>query len=110
AVSLRVFAYCRPPACDGVSASVLESLALGIPVIASENGTRPPGVITYREEDVAELCGRLLRLIGNREAVREELTNHAARSGDDNVGKMADWLTGVPPPIPPERRTACVCV
>ena len=104
----RCFAYVRTPACDGVSASVLESLALGIPVIASENGTRPPGVITYREEDAAELCDRMLRLIENREAVREELTNHAARSGDDNVGKMADWLTGVPPAIPREEVTHAV--
>jgi hypothetical protein len=50
----------------------------------------------------------MLRLIENREAVREELTNHAARSGDDNVGKMADWLTGVPPAIPREEVTHAV--
>src|SRR5262249_9562332 len=102
------FAYVRTPACDGVSASVLESLALGIPVIASENGTRPPGVITYSEDDAAQLCDRMLRLMQNREAVREELTNHAARSGDDNVGKMADWLSGTKATISREEVTHAV--
>jgi len=104
----RCFAYVRTPACDGVSASVLESLALGIPVIASENGTRPPGVITYREDDATQLCDRMLRLIENHKAVREELTNHAAQSGDDNIGKMADWLTGTPAAISREEVTDAV--
>jgi glycosyltransferase involved in cell wall biosynthesis len=104
----RCFAYVRTPACDGVSASVLESLALGIPVIASENGTRPPGVITYREDDATQLCDRMLRLIENHKAVREQLTNHAAQSGDDNIGKMADWLTGTPAAISREEVTDAV--
>src|SRR5262249_48122981 len=43
----RCYGYLRTPACDGVSSSVLESLALGVPVVASENGRRPPGVVTY---------------------------------------------------------------
>ena len=104
----RCFAYVRTPACDGVSASVLESLALGIPVIASENGTRPQGVITYSENDAAELCDRMLRLIENHKAVREELTNRAPLSGGDNVGKMADWLSGTTATIPREEVTHAV--
>jgi glycosyltransferase involved in cell wall biosynthesis len=39
--------YVRTPITDGVASSVLESLALGIPVVACENGTRPAGVLTY---------------------------------------------------------------
>jgi len=39
--------YLRPYLYDGVSSSVLESLAIGTPVVACDNGTRPPGVITY---------------------------------------------------------------
>jgi hypothetical protein len=86
----------------------LESLALGNPVIASENGTRPQGVITYSENDAAELCDRMLRLIENHKAVREELTNRAPLSGGDNVGKMADWLSGTAATIPREEVTHAV--
>src|SRR5262249_27993582 len=88
----RCFAYIRTPACDGVSASVLESLALGIPVIASENGTRPPGVMTYPENDVQGLCDQMLYLIENRGQIRVRLDETAG----DNVGRMADWLCGSP--------------
>jgi len=92
----RCFACVRTPACDGVSASVLESLALGIPVIASENGSRPPGVITYPETDAAALCRRMLDLAENRESVRERLSRYGdqAANTNDNVGRMADWLAG----------------
>ena len=92
----RCFAYVRSPACDGVSASVLESLGLGIPVIASENGSRPPGVITYPENDATALCARMLDLAQNRESVRERLSRHGDQTTNvsDNVGRMADWLAG----------------
>jgi glycosyltransferase involved in cell wall biosynthesis len=92
----RCFAYVPTPACDGVSASVLESLALGIPVIASENGSRPPGVITYPKTDPESLCARMLDLLENRAAVRERLSHYGdqAANGNDNVGRMADWLAG----------------
>ena len=59
----RCTAKLRTPACDGVSASVLESLALGIPVVASENGRRPAGVITYAERDAADMCLKLEYLL-----------------------------------------------
>jgi len=36
------------------------------------------------------------------------LTNHAAQSGDDNIGKMADWLTGTPAAISREEVTDAV--
>jgi len=50
----------RTPRKDGVSSSVLEALSLKIPVIASENGTRPPGVITFKAGDAADLASKLL--------------------------------------------------
>lgn len=43
--------YVRTPVKDGVASSVLEALALGIPVLASENGTRPASVITYQNNE-----------------------------------------------------------
>src|SRR6185295_11894061 len=53
--------YVRTPITDGVASSVLESMALGIPVVACENGTRPAGVLTYPVTD----SGALARLIAS---------------------------------------------
>jgi hypothetical protein len=81
----------RTPACDGVSASVLESLALGIPVLASENGRRPPGVITYREDDPFDLASNLEHLCANYADVKEQT---CLETRDDNLGRTVDWLLG----------------
>jgi len=87
----RCTAKLRTPACDGVSASVLESLALGIPVVASENGRRPAGVITYAEKDAADMCVKLEYLLQNFDAIKQRTV---VDSGQDNVKLTADWLLG----------------
>jgi glycosyltransferase involved in cell wall biosynthesis len=87
----RCSAVLRTPACDGVAASVLEALALGVPVVASENGRRPAGVISYRDTSAEDMCDSLNYLIENYETVKASL---AAAAPDDNVGQMADWLSG----------------
>lgn len=51
--------YVRTPEKDGVCSSVLEALALGVPVVASENGRRPAGVIRFRPDDAASLAETL---------------------------------------------------
>lgn len=89
----RSFACIRTPACDGVSASVLESLAMGIPVVASENGRRPPGTLTYAETDAADLCAKLVSLVENYSAIRASLERI---EHGDNVSRMADWLASEP--------------
>lgn len=61
--------YIRTPTTDGVASSVLESLALGIPVVGSENGTRPAGVITYGASDSADLAEKIEDVLTRREAV-----------------------------------------
>jgi glycosyltransferase involved in cell wall biosynthesis/LPS sulfotransferase NodH len=87
----RCFVYLRTPECDGVAASVLESLALKIPVVASENGRRPTGVVTYSDTDAADMVEKL-RFVGEHyEQVKHNLQSDP---GDDNVGRMADWLVG----------------
>ena len=88
---LRCTACVRTPACDGVSASVREALGLGIPVVASENGRRPTGVITYDECDPEDLCAKLTFAVENRDSVRKKVQ---IETGEDNIGLMADWLTG----------------
>jgi hypothetical protein len=44
-------------------------MALGVPVVACENGTRPAGVITYKADDAVEMADRLAYVIANRQQV-----------------------------------------
>jgi glycosyltransferase involved in cell wall biosynthesis len=65
--------YLRTPITDGVASSVLESLALGVPVVASENGTRPPGVVTYPPEDAGALAAGVEQVVANRPAAVDRI-------------------------------------
>jgi glycosyltransferase involved in cell wall biosynthesis len=69
----RAHIFVRTPKKDGVSSSVLEALSLGIPVIASDNGTRPPGVITFQAGDATDLAARIVDVWQRYHAVRSEL-------------------------------------
>jgi glycosyltransferase involved in cell wall biosynthesis len=71
--------YLRTPITDGVASSVLESLALGVPVVACENGTRPPGVITYPAEDAERMAAAVEHVLANRASVVASLANVEAR-------------------------------
>lgn len=85
----RCFACIRTPACDGVSASVLEALALGVPIVASENGRRPGGVVTYRQDDPVDLCAKLVSLATHQEDLKRV---PIPVKGQDNVRLIADWV------------------
>ncbi|HEX7893487.1 MAG TPA: glycosyltransferase [Terriglobales bacterium] len=85
----RSYACLRTPACDGVAASVLESLTLGVPVVASENGRRPTGVITYDEMSSDDMVAKLRYLAENYEQVKAKTR---LTDAEDNVGLMANWL------------------
>ncbi len=87
----RCFICLRTPACDGVAASVLESLALAVPVVASENGRRPAGVVTYSDTDAFDMSEKLVYVTEHYQDVRAGLS---AEAGEDNIGRMADWLAG----------------
>jgi glycosyltransferase involved in cell wall biosynthesis len=87
----RCFACLRTPACDGVAASVLEALTLQVPVVASQNDRRPPGVITYEDTNACDMCAKLTYVTENYAQVKSNLGLHTT---DDNVGRMADWLAG----------------
>ena len=65
--------YLRTPASDGVCSSVLEALALRIPVLAVENGMRPDGVITYPPSDPARLAEALDDVLTRRDDIAESL-------------------------------------
>jgi hypothetical protein len=62
---------------------------MGIPVVASENGRRPPGTLTYTETSAADLFDKLVFLVENDAAIRAKLEG---LEHGDNVARMADWL------------------
>jgi len=99
----RCYLYLRTPACDGVAASVLESLALKIPVVASENGRRPKGVVGYMDTDPNDMVEKLNFVRQHYEEVKDSLR---PETDDDNVGLMADWLVGNLIPEPHENAVA----
>jgi len=95
--------FWRTPACDGVSASVLESLALGVPVVASDNGRRPAGVVTYRETDSVDMAAKLAYVMGNRVEIKATLQQNKS---EDKVGEKVDWLVDNPRPNLPGKPIA----
>ena len=62
--------YLRTPVKDGVCSSVLEALSLKVPVVASENGTRPPGVVTYENENIDQMVNVLSATVDDIENIR----------------------------------------
>lgn len=59
--------HLRTPTTDGVSSTVLEALSLGVPVIASDNGSRPPSVLVYPPGDPAAMGDRMAEALRDRE-------------------------------------------
>jgi glycosyltransferase involved in cell wall biosynthesis len=75
---------------DGVCSSVLEALSLGVPVIAAENHTRPPGVITYDPLDSEALAAALDDLLSRRSEIASQLQRPEVR---DTLAQEAELLT-----------------
>jgi len=58
---------------DGVCASVLETLRLGVPVVAVEDGIRPKSVVTYPSANVEELEKTLNMVLRNLDQFRAQV-------------------------------------
>jgi glycosyltransferase involved in cell wall biosynthesis len=71
ALMARSSVFVRPTFRDGDSISVREALALGVPVVASNVGTRPEGVTLFTAGDVEELVNAVVRVISTTTAGRE---------------------------------------
>jgi len=83
--------YVRTPTTDGVSSSVLESMALKIPVVAAENGTRPPGVVTFGPDQPGHLASQVQHVLSNRTDVVNGIVAPAIH---DTLRDEIDILTG----------------
>jgi glycosyltransferase involved in cell wall biosynthesis len=75
---------------DGVCSSVLEALSLGVPVVATENGNRPAGVITYESRDSEGLASTLDDVLNRRNAIASALEPPEVR---DTLAEEAELLT-----------------
>ena len=51
--------FVRATLADGDSTSVREALSLGVPVVASDIGTRPAGAILFPPGDVEEMLSKV---------------------------------------------------
>ncbi len=89
-VLARSALYLRTPTSDGVASSVLESLVLGVPVVGSANGTRPPGVILYDATDPADMAAKILHVLGARESIVATMERPALH---DTLAEEAALLT-----------------
>jgi len=63
ALMARSTVFVRPTFRDGDSISVREAVALGVPVVASNVGTRPEGVLLFQPGDVDGLVRQLERAV-----------------------------------------------
>ena len=79
----RAGAFLRTTYYDGDSISVREALHLGTPVVASDNGMRPPGVVLFPARDGEALCAAIdTALAGDRP------TPGAAGSGRQHIEEV----------------------
>ncbi len=100
----RATVFVRSHVSDGVCSSVLEALALRVPVVACENGQRPPGVITYSATDPADLAARLEEVIARRDAIAAALPMPQI---PDTLTREADLLIGIDSPSSQPGATSC---
>jgi glycogen(starch) synthase len=68
ALMARSNMFARPTLRDGDSISIREALALGVPVVASNVGTRPDGVVLFEAGNVGELVKAMDRVLSGAEA------------------------------------------
>jgi glycogen(starch) synthase len=84
-------AFLRTTLYDGDSVSVREALQLGVPVVATDNGMRPPRVHLVPRSDAVALCRAI-------EGVLREPARHmpvGTPANDDHVEKVLELYSGL---------------
>ena len=84
--------FLRTPIRDGIASSVLEALALKVPVVASENHRRPESTITYDHEQISDMVQKLDETLQNLPAVKNAIVRPEIR---DTVADEVAILTEV---------------
>jgi len=69
----RSHIYLRTHTRDGVCSSVLEALSFNVPVVASEDGTRPEGVVTYVFNDESDMKEKIEYVLENYNKIKSTL-------------------------------------
>ena len=85
----RSLAYIRIPLTDGVCSSVMEALSLKVPVVGSDNGTRPIGVNLWKPDDRESLLSLLAEAVSSRDSMVARIPPIPA---EDNTRRLADDL------------------
>lgn len=75
AVMSRLTVFLRPTYFDGDSLSVREALSLGIPVVASDTGLRPPGVILFPKGERDKLAESITYVLDHLKEVRSSISS-----------------------------------
>lgn len=83
--------HVRTPLTDGVCSSVLESLYLGVPVVAADNGSRPEGVVVYDGRNVDDMVSTVSGAIEGIEELKKDLSAGASAT-EDSVARLVDIL------------------
>ncbi len=61
--------YLRTPFKDGIASSVLEALSLDVPVVACDNGSRPPSTVTYENRNVDDMASKVEYVLEHHDEV-----------------------------------------
>ena len=61
--------YLRTPFKDGIASSVLEALSLDVPVVACDNGSRPPSTVTYENRNVDDVAAKVEYVLEHHDEV-----------------------------------------
>ncbi len=73
-IMTRSSLYLRTPYKDGIASSVLEALAIKTPVVACDNGSRPPGVVTYENRNIEDMVNKIDYVLKNHDKVVRAIT------------------------------------
>jgi glycosyltransferase involved in cell wall biosynthesis len=87
ALMSRSDVFVRTPHVEGDSISVREALAAGVPVVASDAGFRPDGVILYRPADPADLAAKLDGVLSSPSS---DVTSDLRDEGEANLRRLIE--------------------
>ena len=89
--------FLRPTSSDGDAVSVREALSLGVPVVASDCVPRPPGAVTYRTGDVADLFNKVEEVLAAMSSYRRRIRQIDQGNASGPTVALVSWLLGTTP-------------